>query len=92
MVLKAFVADDSPDDLSCGLVNIAAQRRLFAAVFLCLLTRGFAQSAPQISRLTSPQLWQGLELGINGVPSVGNPFDPDVIRLDPSFTLPSARS
>jgi hypothetical protein len=70
-------------------VNIAAQRRLFAAVLVFVLTRGFSQSAPQISQLTPPQLWQRLEFSIGNVPSAANPFDPDVIRLDARFTLPS---
>ena len=70
-------------------MNIAAQRRLFAAVLVFVLTRGFSQSAPQISQLTPPQLWQRLEFSIGNVPSAANPFDPDVIRLDARFTLPS---
>jgi hypothetical protein len=70
-------------------VSIAAQKRLLAAVLVFILTRGFSQSAPQISLLTPPQLWQRLEFSIGNVPSAANPFDPDVIRLDARFALPS---
>ena len=65
---------------------------MFAAVLVFVLTRGFSQSAPQIGQLTSPQLWQRLEFSISNVPSAANPFDPDVIRLDAMFTLPSGVS
>jgi Domain of unknown function (DUF5060) len=70
-------------------VNIAAQRRLFAALLVFVPTRGFSQSVPQISQLTPPQLWQRLEFSIGNTPATANPFDPDVIRLDARFTLPS---
>lgn len=66
-----------------------AFKRLFAAVLVFILTRGFSQSAPQISQLTPPQLWQRLEFSIGNIPATANPFDPDVIRLDARFTLPS---
>jgi hypothetical protein len=65
---------------------------LFAAVLVCLVTRGIAQSAPQISQLSPPQLWQRLELSISNVPAAANPFDPDVIKLDARFTLPSGET
>ena len=57
----------------------------------CLSARGFSQSTPQISELTPPRLWQRLEFSIGNVPSAGNPFDPDLIRLDATFTSPSGR-
>src|SRR6266404_2429971 len=53
---------------------------------------GFSQLAPQISQLTSPQLWRRLEFSITNVPFVTNPFDPDTIRLDAAFALPSGRT
>jgi hypothetical protein len=70
-------------------VSWQAFKRLFAAVLVFILTREFSQSAPQISPLTSPQVWQRLEFSIGNVPSAANPFDPDVIRLDAKFSLPS---
>ncbi len=51
-----------------------------------------AQIAPQFVQLTSPQLWQRLEFGVTNVPQASNPFDPDVIRLDATFTLPSGKT
>jgi hypothetical protein len=56
------------------------------------LACGFSQSVPQIIPLTSPQLWQRLEFSIGNVPSAANPFDPDSIRLDATFTFPSGRT
>ncbi|HKW31139.1 MAG TPA: DUF5060 domain-containing protein, partial [Verrucomicrobiae bacterium] len=51
-----------------------------------------AQSAPRFIQLTSALLWQRLEFGITNVPAATNPFDPDVIRLDATFTLPSGKT
>ena len=47
---------------------------------------------PQIIQLNSAQLWQRLDFQITNVPSVSNPFDPDSIRLDAAFTLPSGKT
>ena len=69
--------------LSRFLITLAAVGRLSA--------RGFSQSTPQISELTPPRLWQRLEFSIGNVPSAGNPFDLDLIRLDATFTSPSGR-
>jgi hypothetical protein len=53
---------------------------------------GWAQTTgPQIVQLTSAQLWERLEFSITNVPAVSNPFDPDVIEVDATFTLPSGR-
>ncbi len=62
---------------------------LFAALFS---VSGFAQRAPQILQVTAPQLWQRLEFSITNVPAAANPFDPDTISLDATFTLPSGRT
>ncbi len=59
---------------------------------LAILFASEAQSAPQIIHLTSAQLWQRLEFSITNVPTASNPFDPDVIRLDATFTLPSGKT
>lgn len=67
-------------------------KKLFASLFLVwMLAHRIALAAPQISPLTSPQLWQRLEFTISNVPAAFNPFDPDSIRLDAAFTLPSGR-
>lgn len=46
----------------------------------------------QIIQVTAPAFWQRAEFQITNVPSVSNPFDPDVIRLDATFTMPSGRT
>ncbi len=51
-----------------------------------------ATGPSQIIQLNSPQLWQRLEFQITNVPTASNPFDPNVIRLDGTFTLPSGRT
>ncbi len=67
-------------------------RKLFSAAFLAFIsTHGFSQPAPRISQVTSPQLWQRLEFSISNVPSVANPYDPNIIRLDATFTFPSGQ-
>jgi hypothetical protein len=67
-----------------------AQKLFFAAFLAFISVPGFSQ--PQFIPVTSPQLWQRLEFKISNVPLVTNPFDPDVIRLDGTFTLPSGRT
>jgi hypothetical protein len=44
---------------------------------------------PQIIPLEPAQAWQMAEFQISNVPAASNPFDPDVIRLDATFTAPS---
>ena len=52
----------------------------------------FNSQPPPIIALTSAQVWQRLEFQINNVPTVSNPFDPNVIKVDGTFTLPSGRT
>jgi hypothetical protein len=59
-------------------------------LLVCFSAR--AQSAPQLQPLTPAQLWQRLEFRIAAVPVAANPFDPDSIRVDGTFTLPSGRT
>ncbi len=62
-------------------------------LLVCLLEFvASAQSTPQLIQLNSAQLWQRLEFSITNVPAATNPFDPDVIRLDATFTLPSGKT
>src|SRR6266566_7127767 len=71
----------------------AIAQRLFSAAFLSFIAiHGFSQAPPQISQFNPPQLWRRLEFTITNVPFVTNPFDPDTIRLDATFTLPSGRT
>jgi hypothetical protein len=67
-------------------------RKIFLAAGLLLPCAWSAQSAPLIFQVTSPQLWQRMEFRITNTPAAANPFDPDVIRLDATFTLPSGRT
>ena len=61
-------------------------------LLVCLLVFvSQAQPAPQFIQLTSVQLWQRLEFCITNVPAATNPFDPEQIRLDATFTLPSGK-
>ncbi len=43
-------------------------------------------------QLGSAQLWQRLEFSITNVPTAANPFDPESIRLDATFTGPSGKA
>ncbi|HLZ53001.1 MAG TPA: cellulase family glycosylhydrolase, partial [Verrucomicrobiae bacterium] len=64
----------------------------FGLLLVCLFEFvSLAQPAPRFLQLTSAQLWQRLEFGITNVPAATNPFDPDQIRLDATFTLPSGK-
>ncbi len=67
---------------------------LSSTVFLAwgLCVSGWAQSGPQITQLNGAQLWQRVEFSVTNVPAATNPFDPDRIRLDAQFTLPSGRT
>src|SRR5260370_20721199 len=67
--------------------------RLFPAAFLSFMSmHGFSQLAPQVSQVPSPKRCRRLEFSITNVPFVTNPFDPDTIRLDAAFALPSGRT
>jgi len=67
------------------------QRWLAAAFSAVFFSVAALSATPQLSQLTTAGLWQRLEFGIDNVPAVSNPFDPDIIRLDATFTLPSGR-
>jgi len=45
-----------------------------------------------LTQLTAAQRWQRLEFSVTSVPVAANPFDPDVIRIDATFTMPSGRA
>ncbi len=87
-----FVSRSEAPPRWCYCVNLDARKWSLAAVLIFIMPTGFSQAAPQVVPLTSPQLWQRLEFTISNVPSVGNPFDPDSIRLDAAFTFPSGRA
>jgi Domain of unknown function (DUF5060) len=64
----------------------------FLAINVLLLLVASAQPAPQLIQLNNAQLWQRLEFVITNVPAASNPFDPDIIRLDATFTAPSGHA
>ena len=76
-------------------VNFFAEylRRASACVFVGALIAEplWAQSQPQLIQLGPARLWQRTEFQILNPPPASNPFDPEVIRLDAEFTLPSGR-
>ncbi|RPI91559.1 MAG: DUF5060 domain-containing protein, partial [Chloroflexi bacterium] len=57
---------------------------------LSLLMR--AQGAPQVTLLNTAELWQRADFRVANVPSAANVYDPEVIRVDAVFTMPSART
>ena len=67
-------------------------KALLAGSSLALAFVPFAYSAPSLVQLNPAQLWQRLEFQVTNVPAASNPFDPASIRLDATFTLPSART
>lgn len=57
---------------------------------LALLSAGLpAQAALSVQRLTEPALYRVQEFEVTGVPAAANPFDPDIVRLEAVFSLPS---
>ena len=64
-------------------------------LFAVILGPGFCQleaQTPEIVPLNEPQLWQCAEFRVDHAPVATNCFDPDLIRLDATFTSPSGRS
>jgi hypothetical protein len=62
-----------------------------AAVLAPGLSRLEAQT-PAIIPLAAPQLWQRAQFRVEHAPVATNCFDPDLIRLDATFTPPSGHS
>ncbi len=64
-------------------------------LWLCLavLAPGRLAAGPlQIVPLNPAALWGLAEFRVEGVPAAANAFDPDLIRVDATFTAPSGRS
>jgi hypothetical protein len=51
----------------------------------------FAAAVPEVIPLNRATLWGLVEFRIENVPAVTNPFDPDLIRVDGRFTLPTGK-
>jgi hypothetical protein len=65
--------------------------RLIAGLLLTGVKATLAANVT-LSAPTSLQTWQRIEFQISGLPSVANPFDPDLIRVDATVLSPSGRS
>jgi len=67
--------------------------RAFSAIAaVSLVTSTNAQTPPQVVQLNNAQIWQRVEFRINNLPAASNPFDPDVVRIDGTFALPSGKT
>jgi len=51
-----------------------------------------ASSAPVLTPLRSPQVWERAEFRIEAAPVAANNYDPDQIRIDATITAPSGRA
>lgn len=51
-----------------------------------------AKAAPQITALTNAIVGQRTAFRLDQVPEASNPFDPDVMQIDATFTAPSGRT
>ena len=71
--------------------SITPPRTVFRRRPRCGAGRLEAQT-PEIILLAAPQLWQRAEFRVEHAPVATNCFDPDLIRLDATFTSPSGRS
>jgi hypothetical protein len=66
--------------------NTAASLLLAACV---LGSSPLRAQSPRIVPLNQPRLWRCAEFRAENIPAASNNFDPDEIRLDATFTLPS---
>jgi len=46
-------------------------------------------SAARVAALAQPEVWKRAEWRVDAAPAADNPFDPDSIRVDATFTAPS---
>jgi hypothetical protein len=72
--------------------NQSLHRALFFAAVLAAGPARLEAQTPEIIPLAAPQLWQRAEFRVEHAPVATNCFDPDLIRLDATFTSPSGRS
>jgi hypothetical protein len=68
------------------------QRILFLAAVLAPNFCQLEAQTPEIVPLGEPQLWQRAEFRVEHAPVATNCFDPDLIRIDATFTSPSGRN
>jgi hypothetical protein len=67
-------------------------RLVFFTALLASSSRRLEAQIPEIIPLGAPQLWQRAEFRVDHAPVSTNCFDPDLIRLDATFTSPSGRT
>ncbi len=65
---------------------------LFLAAILAPGFNPLEAQTPEIVPLAAPQLWQRAEFRVEHAPEATNCFDPDLVRLDATFTPHSGRS
>src|SRR5882724_3376058 len=63
---------------------------MLPAVLSVVCARG--QAPLQLVQLNAAQIWRRVEFRVDNAPPASNPFDPDGIRLDATFMLPSGRT
>ena len=68
------------------------RRILFLGVVFAASFNRLDAQTPEIIPLAAPQLWQRAEFRVDHAPVATNCFDPDLARLDATFTPPSGRS
>ena len=68
------------------------QRIQLLTAILAAGCRQLEAQTPEIVPLGEPQLWQRAEFRVDHAPVATNCFDPDLIRLDATFTPPSGRA
>lgn len=79
--------------LICLSMCSSCKWRPLVALLVCFASLSVsAQTSPQIEQLIPAQLWHRLEFRIDNVPPATNPFDPESIRVDGTFHLPSGRT
>lgn len=72
---------------------MSCQWRYLLALLVCLGSSSARSQSPlSIEQLTPAQLWQRLEFRISNVPAATNPFDPQNIRVEGAFSMPSGRT
>lgn len=72
--------------------SLVFSRRFMLAATLAASLSPLSAQTPEVVPVTAPQLWQRTEFRVAGAPVSANPFDPDLIRLDATFTPPSGPS
>lgn len=74
-----------------GKIPSVIQWRWSVLATVLLLSSVALRADLPMTLLTEPTAGRTLEIRIAGVPTVANPFDPDLIRLDATVTGPSGR-